>query len=44
LLATVPSWFLEPRGQFPINARVAGAIADVTRYIAAGALLAWRLS
>ena len=42
-LATIPTW-LPPRYEpLPRRARVAGACADVARYIVAGAILAWRL-
>ncbi len=42
-LATIPTW-LPPRfEQLPRRARVAGACADVARYVVAGAILAWRL-
>ena len=42
-LATIPTW-LPPRFEpLPRRARVAGACADVVRYVVAGAILAWRL-
>jgi hypothetical protein len=41
-LATVPSW-LSSRAELPRRARAAGACADIARYVAAGAILAWRL-
>ncbi len=42
-LATIPMW-LPPRSDLlPRRARVAGAGADLARYVVAGAILAWRL-
>jgi hypothetical protein len=41
-LATVPLW-LQSRPELPRRARAAGACADIARYVAAGAILAWRL-
>jgi hypothetical protein len=41
-LATIPSW-LSSRPELPRRARAAGACADIARYVAAGAILAWRL-
>ena len=42
-LATVPAWRLPRSEQLPRVARVAGACADLARYIVAGSILAWRL-
>jgi hypothetical protein len=43
-LATIPTWYGAPAGEVPRRALIAGALADVGRYVIAGALLAWRLS
>jgi hypothetical protein len=40
-LATIPQWLRAEH--LASRARVAGACADVARYIVAGAILAWRL-
>jgi len=42
-LATIPTWLPPHFEQLPRRARVAGACADVVRYVVAGAILAWRL-
>ena len=42
-LATLPMWRLPSSEQLPRMARVAGAGADLARYVVAGAILAWRL-
>jgi hypothetical protein len=42
-LATIPTWLPPRHEHLPGRARVAGACADVARYIVAGAILAWRL-
>ena len=42
-LATIPTWLPPRYEQLSRRARVAGACADVARYIVAGAILAWRL-
>jgi len=42
-LATIPTWLPPHHEHLPRRARVAGACADVARYIVAGAILAWRL-
>lgn len=43
-LATVAIWYVAPPADTPRRALIAGAVADVTRYVIAGGLLAWRLS
>ena len=42
-LATLPMWRLPSSEQLPRMARIAGAGADLARYVVAGAILAWRL-
>ena len=42
-LATIPTWLPPRHEHLPGRARVAGACADVARYIVAGGILAWRL-
>jgi hypothetical protein len=42
-LATIPTWLPPRHEHLPRRARVAGACADVARYIVARAILAWRL-
>jgi len=42
-LASIPTWVLPGFADLPRRARVAGASADIARYVAAGAILAWRL-
>ena len=42
-LATIPAWLLPRSEQSLRRARVAGACADLARYVLAGAILAWRL-
>ena len=43
-LATVPIWYGSPPAETTRRALIAGAVADVGRYVIAGGLLAWRLS
>ena len=43
-LVTSPQWFAIGPNPAAKRALFAGAIADLTRYVIAGALLAWRLS
>ena len=43
-LATVSIWYGAPPDKTPRRASIAGAVADIGRYVIAGGLLAWRLS
>lgn len=43
-LATVSIWYAAPPAETPRRALIAGAVADIGRYVIAGGLLAWRLS
>jgi len=43
-LATVSIWYGAPPDKTPTRALIAGAVADIGRYVIAGGLLAWRLS
>ncbi len=43
-LVAFPAWFRSGSGEIPRRALVANSIADLVRYLIAGALLAWRLS
>lgn len=43
-LVTVPKWFAVGQNPAPQRAFLATAFAHLVRYVAAGALLAWRLS
>src|SRR5438093_9295024 len=42
-LVAFPVWFRTGPVQMPSRALVASSLADLTRYVIAGALLAWRL-
>jgi hypothetical protein len=43
-LATLPQWFRASPSEDPRRALIAGGIADLCRYVVAGAVLAWRLA